>query len=251
LAPKRVKIQIFPDQAALIKDAVAHFIALANTAIRERGVFSVALSGGNTPQPLYEALAANQNKTRLAWDHIHLFWGDERYVPHNHRDSNYLMVKHALLDHVSIPQKNIHPVPTEINIWQAAERYEHEMQKMFTGEWPNFDLILLGMGEDGHTASLFPHSAGLHEEYKWFIANFANEPQAWRLSLSKNAINAARNIFVIIQGADKANMVASVLAGPDQPFEKPIQLISPVNGEMVWLIDQQAAQLLPSAIYPQ
>ena len=242
----KFKVKVFSNYQALIHSAVAYFIDLAETSIQERGAFFVALSGGSTPQPLYRSLAALHNQARIAWDRVHLFWGDERNVPADHPDSNFRMVNDALIDHVQIPRKNIHRVPTEMDLWQAAEHYEREMHRVFEEEMPNFDLLLLGMGEDGHTASLFPHSAGLFEERRWFIANFAPEKETWRFTLTKNAINSARNIIVLVRGHTKAVKLADVFIGSPDPYSKPIQLIEPINGQIIWMVEKASAKHLPS-----
>jgi 6-phosphogluconolactonase len=158
------------------------------------------------------------------------------------------MVSETLLNRVDIPKQNIHRVVTELDVHLAASVYEEELRTYFEGPWPRFDLVLLGMGEDGHTASLFPNSDGLKEEQRWFISNYAPKLDSWRLSLTKNAINHARNIVVIVSGASKAATLAKVLAGTKRPFEMPIQDISPVDGKMTWLIDESAAALLPESL---
>jgi 6-phosphogluconolactonase len=239
-----VDLKIYPDKNALNQAALQIFIDLADVSIREQGSFSVALSGGSTPRSLYQALAKPENARRLDWEHIHLFFGDERHVPLNHPDSNFRMVQESLLDRILIPNENVHRVRAEIDVHRAARAYEETLRTHFKGEWPCFDLVLLGMGADGHTASLFPKSAGLKEEKSWFIANYAPEMETWRLTLTKNAINHARNILVVVQGEDKAQMLAEVLEGGHHPVETPIQMISPKNGRMVWLVDHDATQQL-------
>jgi 6-phosphogluconolactonase len=242
-------IKIFQDSQALIDTAVDFFLALAEESIAARGLFTVVLSGGSTPKPVYRALGTDANHKRVAWDKIYLFWGDERHVPPDHPDSNYRMVKEQLLQEVAIPAENIHRVPAEMDIRLAACSYEESLREFFAGEWPRFDLVMLGMGEDGHTASLFPHSAGLNEQHRWFIANHAPQQEVWRLTLSKKAINSARNILVLVRGASKARMLKDVLTGPHDPDDKPIQLISPREGRMLWLVDNQAGSQLPPELH--
>ena len=180
----------------------------------------------------------------LSWSDLHLFFGDERHVPPDHPDSNFLMAHEALLSKASIPDGNIHRVKAELDPRLAAFNYEDELRGFFASEWPRFDLVLLGMGEDGHTASLFPGTAGLNEEQRWFIANYVPNLGEWRLTLTKNAINAARKIVVLVSGQSKAEMVFEVLSKNASQEQKPIQMISPVDGEMLWLIDRRAASLL-------
>jgi len=240
-----MKLKIYPDFGTLTKAAVEETVRLGNEAIRQQGRFSIALSGGSTPAPFYRALAQLANRKRLDWGHIHLFWGDERPVPRDHPESNYRMAKETLIDPVGIPEANVHRVPAEMDVRLAACSYEEALRDFFEGDWPRFDLALLGMGADGHTASLFPHSAGLNEAQRWFIANYAPVRETWRLTLTKPAINAARAIWVLVRGESKAQKLAEVLAGPQDPAANPIQLISPEEGEMVWWVDEAAAQKLP------
>ena len=236
------KIEIFSSPTALTGAAVTCFVEQAQQAIEERGRFSVALSGGSTPRAIYQELAKPKLQTRLDWGRIHLFWGDERHVPPDHPDSNFKMVRDALLEHISIPDMNIHRVPAELGVQKAAVDYDAGLRAFFDGDWPQFDLVFLGMGNDGHTASLFPYSSGLNEESRWFIANQVPETGNWRLTLTKNAINAARRVIILVQGESKAHMLAEVFSGPYVPDQKPIQLISPTEGDLVWMVDVGAAR---------
>jgi 6-phosphogluconolactonase len=238
------KIRVYPNLESLSQAAADLFVERAQKSISERGRFTAALSGGSTPRPLYQALASPESQEELDWQKIHLFWGDERCVPPDHPDSNYRMVRENLLQEISIPEENIHRVPAEMDPRMAAFSYEETLRGFFNQSWPRFDLVLLGMGDDGHTASLFPHSAGLNEEQRWFIANYAPRQETWRLTLTKKAINAARYITVLVSGGSKADMLFSVFRGDYDPETKPIQLISPKKGELVWLVDQAAATKL-------
>jgi len=240
-----MNVKVFPSTTALADFAAESFVQLAGESIRRCGLFTVALSGGSTPKLLYKELAVSERQRSLAWENIHLFWGDERCVPPDHLDSNYRMARKTLLNEISIPEGNIHRVPAELDARLAAFQYEEDLRGFFEGEWPRFDLVLLGMGDDGHTASLFPDSAGLNEEERWFIANYAPKKQFWRLTLSKNAINAARNILVLVQGTQKADMIANVLTKGEGEYVKPIMLITPWDGRMVWALDVEATSKLP------
>ena len=240
-------IQVLLDKSAQTKAAIDLFITSARSAIEERGLFCVALSGGSTPKMLDSGLAEPDRQEGIDWANIHLFFGDERHVPPDHPDSNYLMVKNSLVDEVSIPAENVHRVKAEMEPRMAAFSYEDELRAFFSDEWPRFDLVLLGMGNDGHTASLFPKTAGLIEEQRWFIANQLPSQGGWRLTLTKHAINAARKVVVLVSGDSKAEMLAEVLTGTFDPLHKPIQLISPTAGEMIWLLDRAAASGLPDA----
>jgi len=243
-----MKIKIYPDFGKITNAAVEAFVLFSNKAICQRGRFTVSLSGGSTPRPFYHALGEPATRLRMDWAHMHFFWGDERPVPPEHPDSNFRMVKEALIDPVAIPEANIHRVPAEMDVRLAAFSYEEVLRDFFEGDWPRFDLILLGMGKDGHTASLFPESAGLNEEYRWFIANLAPKRQTWRLTLTKHAINAAREIWVLVQGEAKAEKLAEVMADAKDPWENPIQLVHPEEGELTWWVDAAAAQKLPQEI---
>jgi len=240
-----MNVKVFSNATAVAEFAAESFVKIAGESIQQHGLFTAALSGGSTPKLFHKELAAPERQRRLAWEKVHLFWGDERCVLPDHSDSNYRMVRETLLNEINIPEGNIHRVPAELDVRLAAFQYEEELRGFFEGKWPRFDLVLLGMGDDGHTASLFPGSAGLNEEERWFIANYAPKNQFWRLTLSKNAINAARNILVLVQGPQKADMIAKVLAEGEGEYEKPIQLITPWDGKMVWALDVEAASKLP------
>lgn len=239
------EIDIYPDEKQWLRAAAALFIEQAETSIAERDCFSVALAGGNTPAPLYSALAQPEYCERVNWAKVHLFWGDERHVLPDDPDSNYRLVRMAFLEKVSLPEENIHRVRTEMEVRLAAFNYEEDLRKFFKGEWPRFDLVLLGMGEDGHTASLFPHSAALNEESRWFVSNYAPEKKTWRLTLTRNAINAARLVVVLVRGASKAERLKAVLTGPKDPWDMPVQMVAPVDGKLIWLLDRAAASQLP------
>ena len=240
------EIVIISNKQLWVEAAVDLFIQEAAACIADRGWFSVALSGGSTPKAVYAALGAPEKRGEVCWEKVHLFWGDERHVPPDDPKSNFRMVREALLDHVPIPDGNVHRVSAELDVRKAAWNYEAELRGHFSGDWPSFDLVFLGMGGDGHTASLFPHSSGLREEDRWFIENYSSENETWRLTLTKHAINAARLMIVLVQGKSKAEMLKTVLTGPKKPEQHPIQLIRPVDGRMVWLLDDDAARLLPS-----
>jgi 6-phosphogluconolactonase len=237
-------LEIVSEDNKFSSRAAALFVELAICSIEEKGRFNVALSGGGTPEPVYAALAGPEYNCKVDWSKVNLFWGDERPVPPTNTDSNYRMVREALLDRIHIPETNIHRVHAEMDIRLAAFEYEEELREYFEGEWPDFDLVFLGMGRDGHTASLFPYSAGLNEDYRWFIANYAPSRETWRLTLTANVINAARFVLVLVRGKAKAETVRDVLEGSRNPDKYPIQRISPTDGEMVWLLDEDAASLL-------
>lgn len=244
------EIKIFPDNELFNQAVVDRFIEQAALCIQARNVFTVALSGGSTPAQIYAALAEEPNRDRITWEKVHLFWGDERHVPPEDADSNYRMVREVLLEKVAIPPENVHRVLAELDVHQAADFYEAELRGFFEGKQPRFDLALLGMGEDGHTASLFPHSTGLNEERRWFIANQIPESGVWRLTLTYPAINAARLILVLVKGVGKADRLKDVLTGAYDPVAQPIQAIEPKKGQIVWMLDQAAAEGLQPTFRP-
>ncbi len=242
------KIIVLPNRAALAQDAAQRFISLAARAIAERGRFSAALSGGSTPRDLFAMLATPEMAARIDWPRVHLFWGDERGVPPDDPASNYRMTESTLLSHVPIPAQNVHRIPTEKEANTAAREYEETLRAFFAGErsdaWPRFDLVLLGLGENGHTASLFPHAALLHEATRWVAAEYIGEVGMDRVTLTAPVINNARQVIFLVAGADKAQTVAAVIHGEYHPEELPAQLIRPIEGDLIWLLDSEAAGAL-------
>lgn len=232
-------VEVLPDKAALIQRALQLTLSKIQTAIAEQGLFTIALSGGSTPKPLYEAIATNQ----LPWDKIHVFWGDERYVEPDHSDSNQLMARRAWLDSVDIPANNIHPMPTdEADPAVAARKYEEHLQEFFKtqpGEFPAFDLILLGMGDDGHTASLFPQTEALRVSDR--LITVGNKDGQPRLTFTAPLINQARCVMFIVAGANKRTALDQIFAPEADEFAYPSRLIEP-QGELWWLLDQAAGQ---------
>lgn len=237
-----MKTVIVPDNNALTRAAADFFVTEAQAALRANRHFTVALSGGSTPRALYQLLA----ETPLAWEAIHLFWGDERCVPPDHADSNYRMTAESLLRRIAIPPENVHRIEGELPPEEAALRYEDELRKFFDGV-PRFDLILLGLGEDGHTASLFPDSPALHERTRWVVAvshTTPPPPLVPRVTLTLPVINAARQVVFLVSGAGKAKRLAEVLHVPTPSPLLPASMVRPDSGELLWLLDQPAAALL-------
>jgi len=237
-------VRIFPDAASLAGRAAEQLIALAGTAVAEQGRCSIALSGGSTPKTLYELLATPLYAELVNWSQIHIFWGDERCVPPDHIDSCYRMAREALLDHVPLLPEHVHRIRGEIPPGQAAVQYEGILRQFFDDQMPRFDLILLGMGDDGHTASLFPGTQALYEESRWVIENHVEVKQMWRVTLTKTAINAAANVMFLVSGEGKAQRLREVLQGEQNPYHLPAQMIKPENGSLTWFVDQAAARLL-------
>lgn len=241
------KIKTFSDIYKLSRAAAEFFVTLSKTAIRANGRFTVALAGGLTPESMYGILATDIFVSRVEWDKIHIFWGDERCVHPRDLDSNYRMAREALLVSVPIPDANIHRIQGELKPDDAAQKYETELKTFFgANDLPHFDLILLGMGTDGHTASLMPNSEAAKETHRWVVATLHEDTNTWRVTLTHPVINAAANIVVLTVGENKAKRLQAVLEGPSDPLNQPIQLIQPTNGTMVWLLDEEAASLLSS-----
>jgi 6-phosphogluconolactonase len=229
------QVQVYADRPALIAAAVDVVVAQVRTAIAARQSCSIALSGGSTPQPLYAALATID----LPWHQIHIYWGDERYVAPTHPDSNYGMAKKVWLDLVSMPPENIHPIPTDLADPQmAAAAYEREIQ-LADGSMPVFDIILLGMGDDGHTASLFPHTAALSvRDRSIAVGDKDGQP---RLTFTATLINHARSVIFLISGASKKPALAAVFAPTGDADLYPSRLIQP-EGDLLWLLDAAAGE---------
>ena len=237
-------IRFFKDLEEISQAAAEVFSEAADGAIAERGRFSVALSGGNTPRRLHEILAAEPFRSQINWKAVHVFWGDERCVPPDDPRSNFRMARETLLDHVAIPSENIHPVQGELDPAQAAEKYEAELQAFFVGKPPVFDLILLGLGDNAHTASLFPHTPVLNETKRWASQVYVAELDMYRVTFTAPLINQADQVVFLVSGAGKAAALQNVLEGPYHPQEYPAQLIRPNGAHPLWLVDRAAAHKL-------
>mgnify|MGYP001814381999 CR=1 FL=1 len=244
------KITVFPDKESLISGTADFIAELAAQAIAARGRFTLALSGGNTPRPVYARLATPDYRDWIDWSKVQIFFGDERSVPPDDPQSNYLMVKTALFDQAPLPEGNIHRIRGEDAPEQAAADYADVLQRTFGGATAGgpppegFDLILLGMGDNGHTASLFPGLAVVTEEVRWVMAQYVEVVGMWRVTLTPVVINAARQVAFLVSGANKAEMLHRVLEGPYQPVVLPSQIIKPTRGELRWLLDAPAAAQL-------
>ena len=214
--------------------ATEAFCKLAEHCVAEKGIFRVALSGGSTPRGLYQRLAGRT----LPWQEIHWFWGDERNVPHAHAESNYRMVREALLDHVPAPEKNIHPVPIDVNDAASAARvYEQSLRDHFAGQaFPKWDLVLLGLGDDAHTASLFPDTRALEENQRWFVENWVEKFGAYRYTLTAPAIDSGSEIWFLVSGSGKRAAMGQVIGGEKRPRLYPAQLVRPTR----WFVTTDA-----------
>jgi len=239
-------LQIYKTLDWLTRAAADQF-AQQSALARPRGVFRVALSGGSTPRPVYQLLAASPYREQVDWSQVQFYWGDERNVGPDSPESNYRMAKEALLDHVPVRPEHVHRIRGELAASEAAAEYEQVLLRTLNlapDAFPRFDLIQLGMGPDGHTASLFPHTSALHVRDRLVVANPVPELQAERITLTVPTLNAAAAIVFLVAGADKADALAAVLQGPEQPEEYPSQLIAPMNGTLTWMVDRAAAAKL-------
>lgn len=238
-----MELNIFATPDAVIEALAEHFVVLAGQAIAARERFIVALSGGSSPKRLYELLASPQYHEQVAWEQVYFFFGDERNVPQTSPDSNYLMAKKALLDPLGIRPSQVFAVDTEEEPAEAAVQYALAIEEFFGEKKARFDLVLLGLGDNAHTASLFPHTAILSDKTVGVKEVWLSEQQVYRISFTAPLINQARNIAFLVYGADKADAVAQVL-GSERDFEQyPAQLIAPGSG-VSWFLDEAAASEL-------
>lgn len=236
---------VVSDREALNHAAATEFVNCATMAVRERGRFTVALSGGNTPRSIY-SLLAEKYAHALSWDKIFVFFGDERHVPPNDPDSNFRMASESLLSRVPIPAKNVHRIQAEVDAHMAADQYQATLREFFSlqeGQVPRFDLVMLGMGEDGHTASLFPGTAALEETSRIVVANHVEKLQTDRITLTFPVLNAAAEVMVVIAGKNKARVIQDIVKSPQESLY-PIQRVHPKEGRLLWLVEQEAAGLL-------
>ena len=246
-----IKYYVEPDAGALARRAAQYFVEMAGESVAARGQARIAISGGTTPRAAFALLADPSQpwRSRMPWDKLELYWVDERCVPPDHPDSNFRMTREALLDHVPLRPEQIHRMEGELEPEAAAARYESELRNSFRlegAESPRFDLIALGMGDDGHTASLFPHTKALHEMGRLVTANHVPQKDTWRITLTWPVINHARSVFFLIGGADKAAVLHDVFTGPRDLERLPSQLIWPSGGILTLILDKAAAALLPA-----
>ena len=234
-------VEVLPDKASLLKRSLEVVLSKMQAAIQEHGRCAIALAGGGTPKPLYEALSTQD----LPWEKVHVFWGDERYVPADHPDSNQGMARSAWLDKVDIPAANIHPMPTDGATPAAdAEKHEAQLREFFgtpVGEFPHFDVILLGIGDDAHTASLFPHTDAL--QVKDRLVTVGNKDGQPRITFTAPLINHAHCVIFLVAGASKRPALAQIFAPDADDLTYPARLIQP-QGELWWLLDESAGQEL-------
>jgi 6-phosphogluconolactonase len=237
-------IAIYPDLDTISQQAAAYITRIAREAIVTRGRFTLALSGGNTPKKLYSLLATEPYSSQIDWQLVDIFWSDERCVRPDDPESNYHMAQEVLLSRISIPVAQVHRMPADRDDRDAASLdYTRDMQRVFgTNGIPDFDLIQLGMGSEGHTASLFPHQPSLHETQRLVMPVSVPKPPPDRLTFTPPILNAARNVLFLVTGADKVDALHAVIEGPPNPDEYPAQIVRPPNGEVTWMVDSAIAQ---------
>jgi 6-phosphogluconolactonase len=242
------EVKITPAQELPVT-AAAEVLSQARAAVQASGTFTLVLAGGSTPRLLYSLLADKPSfRAEMPWEKTHFFWGDERHVPPDHPDSNYRMAHEAMLSKVPVPPANVHRIRSENpDAAVAADDYEHELRQFFhlaERQLPRFDLVLLGMGTDGHTASLFPGTKALVEKKRLVSANWVEKLNTWRITLTAPVLSHAACVAFLVSGPDKAEPLRVVLRGQQQPELYPSQLIRPSNGRLIWLLDESAARLL-------
>jgi 6-phosphogluconolactonase len=237
------KLQIYRDPDALAQGLADLIITTGRIALGDRGAFSVALSGGNTPRAAYELLAQEPRRNELSWSDVFIYFGDERCVPPTDEQSNYRMAQKAFLDAVRIPPANVHRIQGEIDPSKAANEYA-SIIRTDLGDPPRLDLVLLGLGPDGHTASLFPGTPPDTDDGALARAVYAQSQAMWRVTITPMVINAAHAVAFAVEGADKAAILAAVYEGPRDPTKYPAQIVQPSSGQLTWLVDDLAAGML-------
>jgi 6-phosphogluconolactonase len=247
-------VEVSATPAALAEAAAERFVASATAAIDATETFCVALSGGSTPRGLFSLLASARYSDRVEWSRVHFFWGDERCVPPDSAESNFRMAKETLLDHVPVRAANVHRIRGEDAPAVAAEQYERELRSAFAtpagapqfAPGARFDLVLLGLGTNGHTASLFPHQKSVREQTRWVMAERVDAVGMWRITLTPPILNAATEVVFLVSGREKAVMLRRVLYDAPNSDELPAQVISPAKGRLRWMLDAAAAADLPT-----
>lgn len=238
-----MQLHVFQNTDAVCRALAGWIVAYCAEVVRERGQFSVVLSGGNTPKHLFELLASDEFRSHIAWETWRVFWGDERVVPFTDERNNARMAYDALLKHVPIPTERIHVMRTDEEPEHSAAAYEFVLRRLFDQSSTTFDLVLLGLGDDGHTLSLFPGTDVVEEETAWVRAFFLEKQAMYRLTLTAPVINRAASVAFLVTGESKASVLNEVLNGPTGQF--PAQRIQPRNGNLHWFLDEAAANELP------
>lgn len=239
------RVEVLSDSEALSHKAAETFVNGSKKSVAERGRFAAAISGGSTPTRLYTLLGTSAYRDRVDWQHVHLFWVDERCVPKEHEKSNFRIAFDALLSRAPVPDGNIHRIKGEEVPEKAARDYERVMRRFFGISWmPMFDLVILGVGKDGHTASLFPGSKSLEETARLAVPVYLDEPDLNRVTLTLPVLNHAFQIVFLVTGRSKADILSAILEDEEKKKRFPAGLVRPVEGSLTWLIDRDAAEKL-------
>ncbi len=241
--PARGELHVYRDSQAVARAVAELFIATGRMAAAERGAFRVALSGGNTPRAAYELLGQEPLRDELSWSDVFIYFGDERCVPPNDEQSNYRMAQETFLDAVGIPHANVHRIRGEADPGQAANEYA-SILRADLGDAPRLDLMMLGLGLDGHTASLFPGTPPDTDDDSLVRAVYAQSQMMWRVTMTPKVINLARTVVFAVEGAAKAQILAAVYQGPIDPVKYPAQIVQPVSKRLLWFVDELAAGML-------
>lgn len=251
--PKTTEVmyRVSEDSSQLMHRVADHLLEKITSAVAQKGKARIAISGGNSPKALFSLLAdpSEPYLAKMPWNSVEIYWVDERTVPPDHTDSNFRMTRETLLDKVPLPSSQVFRMEGELEPEEAAARYEALIRNNFRlegAETPQFDVITLGMGNDGHTASLFPHTEAIHEMGRIVIANHVPQHNTWRITLTWPVINQGRDVFFLVAGVDKAEVLARVIFGPNDPETLPSQLIRPANGKLTFFLDRAAAAKLPA-----
>jgi 6-phosphogluconolactonase len=239
-----MKLHIFDNPEILSENLAEWICSLVEETLKEQQSFSLVLSGGGTPKLLYQKLASEKYKNRIDWQRIRIFWGDERAVPFTDERNNAKMAFDLLLNHVNVPASQIHIMRTDIEPNFAVTEYRNMLHTYFDSTQHSFDLVLLGMGDDGHTLSLFPGSAVIEDDYHWVNSVYNEQQEMYRITLMPVLVNKARNVVFMVDGEKKAGVLEKVLEGEYQPSQFPAQLIAPETGELHWFLDKEAAKNL-------
>jgi len=240
----QMKINIFKTENEVLEGLADYFVEVAAKSIKHHGQFSVALSGGSSPKKLYELLASPKFRDKVEWSKVHFFFGDERYVPHTDPQSNYLMAKKAILEPLELSYRQIFPVNTSVSPEEAAARYTNDINLYFAGFDARFDLVLLGLGDNSHTASLFPHTPVLHDKTASVKEVFLDDQEVFRITMTAPLINQAHHIAYLVYGEGKAEAVHHIIEDKKDIENYPAQLIRPTDGDLQWFLDTAAASLL-------
>lgn len=237
-------VRIFSELESLSRAAAEAIVSLMDSTLHRKDRFAMALSGGHTPRRLYQLLAEEYGE-RISWSRVHLFWGDERYVPPSDPRSNYGLAQQELIARIRIPRENVHPIPTSFaDPEDAARAYEQMLREYFRNPWPDFNVVLLGLGPDGHTASLFPGSPAVSEQSRWVAVGGAPVDPHLRLTLTLPVLNHAAHVYFLASGADKAEPLRRALATPPDPISCPASAVRPIEGSIVWWVDRNAGALI-------